>query len=158
MASFSDSIAIKAPKEKVYDLVTDFARYSDFIPEVKEVKVLSKTKTRAKATFKINLVKLITYTLDFRLSSPDKVAWTLVEGEFMESNDGSWVLSSLDKNLTDAAFSVDIGFPFWVPTALAEGSINSTMPKMMKHFKREAEKSAPGKKAAAKKRGTRKKA
>lgn len=140
MASFTDSIAIKAPKEKVFDIVSDFGRYPDFIPEVEDVKVLSKTKARAKATFTVNLMKMISYTLDLRLSPPDKIAWTLIEGEFMDSNDGSWVFTSLEKNLTDAAFSIDVGFPFWVPTSLAEGAIKSTMPKMMKHFKTEAEK------------------
>jgi len=148
MTSFSDSIAIKAPKEKVFEIVSDFARYPRFIPEVEDVKVLTKTKTRAKARFTVNLVKLISYTLDLRLSPPDKIAWTLVEGEFMDSNDGSWVFTALEKNLTDAAFSVQIGFPFWVPSSLAEGAIKSTMPKMMKHFKTEAEKkpSTPKKK------------
>ncbi len=143
MASFSDSIAIKAPKEKVFEIVSDFARYPRFIPEVEDVKVLSKTRTRAKARFTVNLVKLISYTLDLRLSPPDKIAWTLVDGEFMDSNDGSWVFTALEKNLTDAAFSVQIGFPFWVPSSLAEGAIKSTMPKMMKHFKTEAEKKSP---------------
>jgi ribosome-associated toxin RatA of RatAB toxin-antitoxin module len=68
----------------------------------------------------------------------------------MDSNDGSWVFTSLEKNLTDAAFSIDIGFPFWVPGQLAEGAIKSTMPKMMKHFKSEAEKKAAGRKRAGK--------
>jgi ribosome-associated toxin RatA of RatAB toxin-antitoxin module len=142
MASFSNSIAIKAPREKVFEIVTDFARYPKFIPEVEAVQVITKTKTRAKATFTVNLVKMINYTLDFRITPPDKIGWTLVDGDFMESNDGSWVLTALEKNLTDAAFSVNIGFPFWVPSSLAEGAIKSTMPKMMKHFKTEAEKGA----------------
>jgi coenzyme Q-binding protein COQ10 len=150
MASFTDSIAIKASKERVFDVVSDFAKYPKFIPEVEDVKVHTKTKTRAKATFTVNLMKMISYTLDLRLSPPDKIAWTLVEGEFMDSNDGSWVFTSLEKNLTDAAFSIDIGFPFWVPGQLAEGAIRSTMPKMMKHFKTEAEKKTAGRKKSGK--------
>lgn len=145
MASFSNSIAIKAPRDKVFEIVTDFAKYPKFIPEVEAVKVISKTKTRAKATFTVNLVKMINYTLDFRMTAPNKIGWTLVEGDFMESNDGSWVFTALEKNLTDAAFSVNIGFPFWVPSSLAEGAIKSTMPKMMKHFKAEAEKTVSAK-------------
>lgn len=150
MASFTDSIAIKAPKERVFDVVSDFAKYPKFIPEVENVKVHTKTKTRAKATFTVNLMKLISYTLDLRLSPPDKIAWTLIEGDFMDSNDGSWVFTALENNLTDAAFSIDIGFPFWVPGSLAEGAIKSTMPKMMKHFKAEAEKKQAGRKKSRK--------
>ena len=152
MARFSNSIAIKAPKERVFEIISNFAKYPKFIPEIEDVKVISKSKTRAKARFTVNLMKLISYTLDMKLSSPDRISWTLIEGEFMESNDGAWELTSLEKNLTDASFTIDIGFPFWVPSSLAEGAIKSTMPKMMKHFKMEAEKrTALAKKTAKKK-------
>ncbi|MFH1831063.1 MAG: SRPBCC family protein [Pseudomonadota bacterium] len=140
MASFKDSIAIRASKQRVYDVVSDFGRYPEFLPEVEKVKVISKTKTRAKAAFTVNMVKKINYTLDFKLSPPNSITWTLVEGEFMESNNGSWAFTSLDKNLTDVVFSIDIGFPFWVPQTLAEGAINSSMPGMIKNIKLEAEK------------------
>ncbi len=154
MTSFSHSIAIKAPKEKVFEIISDFGRYPKFIPEVEDVTVHSKTKNRAKATFTVNLMKMVNYTLDLRLNPPDKIAWTLIEGEFMESNDGSWVFTQLDKNLTDATFSVDIGFPFWVPSSLADGAIKSTMPKMMKHFKIEAEKKGAKTAKSTKKKAT----
>lgn len=146
MASFTDSIAIRASRERVFEVVSDFGRYPEFLPEVEKVKVISKSKTRAKAAFTVNMVKTIHYTLDFKLSPPNTIKWTLVEGEFMESNEGSWAFSALDKNLTDAAFSIDIGFPFWVPTSIAEGAINASMPGMMKNIKIEAEKGCKCKK------------
>jgi coenzyme Q-binding protein COQ10 len=140
MAGFSESIAIKAPKERVFEVVSDFGRYPEFLPEVEDVKVISKTKTRAKAAFIVNMVKSIHYTLDFKLSPPDEIRWTLIKGDFMESNEGSWIFTGLDKNLTDTAFTIEIGFPFWVPKALAESAINASMPGMLKNIKREAEK------------------
>ena len=39
MAGFTDSIAIKASKERVFEVISDFAKYPKFIPEVEDVKV-----------------------------------------------------------------------------------------------------------------------
>ncbi len=156
MTSFTDSIAIRASKERVFEVVSDFGRYPEFLPEVENVKVISKTKTRAKAAFTINMIKTVHYTLDFKLSPPNTIKWTLVEGEFMESNEGSWSFTMLDKNLTDAEFHIDIGFPFWVPKAIAEGAINASMPGMLKNIKREAEKGCKCEPTASKARKRRK--
>ena len=37
MAGATRSIVIDAPPEKVFDVVTDYERYAEFLPEVKQV-------------------------------------------------------------------------------------------------------------------------
>ncbi len=142
MAKFTQSIAIKAPIERVYEVVSDFERYPDFLKEVESAEVVSSGKNRARVSFELKLVTKIHYTVDFKLTPPKSLKWTLVEGEFMKGNDGSWELEALEKNLTDATFTIDVEFPGWVPKSMGESVINSGMPGMLKGFKHEAERKA----------------
>jgi len=139
MANISESVAIKAPIERVFEVVSDFERYPDFLDEMEDVRVVKRTKKSVQVAFTAKLVAPIKYTLDMKLSAPSAIEWSLVEGDFMEGNDGSWQLTSLEPNLTDATFSVDIRFPFWVPKSMGEGTLKSGLPKMLASFKAEAE-------------------
>ncbi|MFA4875236.1 MAG: SRPBCC family protein [bacterium] len=142
MVTFSQSIAIKAPIQRVYEVISDFARYPDFLEEIEGAEVVSSGKNKARVAFALNLMTKVHYTLDFKLKPPSSIKWTLVEGEFMKGNDGSWELASLENNLTDAKFSTEVEFPFWVPKSMAEEVLSSGMPKMLEGFKREAERGA----------------
>lgn len=139
MIRFSDSIAIKAPVEEVFSVLTDFEHYPKFIKEVKDVEVLSTKGNRSRVKFCVNMVKDVSYTLDMEFVAPKKISWTQVESDIITKQEGGWTLTSLDAHVTDLAFDVDIAFPFWVPTSLAEAGIKAGMPNMMKAFKKEAE-------------------
>ena len=41
MTRFSQSIAIKAPIERVYETITDFGRYAEFLQDVESSEILS---------------------------------------------------------------------------------------------------------------------
>ena len=142
MNKLTESIAIKAPIERVFEVITDFERYPDFLDEMEATEVIKKGKRSTQARFTAKLAAPVRYTLDFKLKGPDRVDWSLVEGDFMEANDGSWELSSLEPNLTDATFTMEVKFPFWVPASMAEGTLKSGLPGMMQGFKREAERRA----------------
>ena len=139
MSQFQESIAIKAPIDEVYTTITDFEHYPKHFPDVEQVEVHSHTKSRAKVTFEVNFMKRISYTLDFKLSPPHGIHWTLVEGDFLKSNDGSWTLAALDDKLTDATLKMEVGFSMWVPKMIGEGALKGEMHKMLEYFKRAAE-------------------
>lgn len=153
MVKFSESIAIKAPVDEVFSLLADFKRYPKFIKEMKAVEVLEEKGNRKRVKFCVNMVKDVTYTLDMQLAEPKSISWVQVEADMIKSQQGGWTLTPLEKHLTDARFTVDVEFPFWVPVSIAEAGIRAAMPNMMKAVKKEAEqgkavKSAPAKKAA----------
>jgi ribosome-associated toxin RatA of RatAB toxin-antitoxin module len=139
MSEFQESIAIKAPIDEVYATITDFEHYPKHFPDIEKVKVHSHTKGRAKVTFEVNFMKRISYTLDFKLAPPHSITWSLVEGDFLKSNDGSWTLARLDERLTDATMKTTVGFSMWVPKMIAEGALKGEMHKMIECFKRAAE-------------------
>ncbi|MBN1282530.1 MAG: SRPBCC family protein [Proteobacteria bacterium] len=157
MGRLTESIAIKAPIEKVFEVITDFESYPGFLSEIESARVVKRGKAKVEVAFTANIVSRINYTLEMRPSPPKRLEWSLVEGDIMEGNDGSWELTRLEPNLTDATFSVEVKLPFWVPAGFADATLKSGLPKMMAGFKSEAEKRASprpaAKKPAAKKKG-----
>lgn len=141
MAKIAEAIDIKAPIERVYEVITDFEHYPDFQPDIDEATVISKTKTKARVAFVASIVQQIEYTLEFRMEYPKKVSWKLTQSNsVMRSNTGSWTFVKLGKNLTEAIATAEIGFPFWVPSSITDGIIKAHAPKMMKAVKKRAEK------------------
>lgn len=141
MAKIAEAIEIKASIERVYEVITDFEHYPDFQPDIDAATVISKTKTKARVAFVSSIVQQIEYTLEFKMEYPKKVSWKLIESNsVMKSNTGSWTLVRLGKNLTEAVATADIGFPFWVPSAITDSVMATHAPKMMRAMKKRAEK------------------
>ena len=139
MTALTHSVEIKAPIERVYAVLTDFERYPKFLPGCEGVEILSQTKSRARVHFKVNMMKHIEYTLDFKLAAPKSVIWKLVEGDMMTANDGVWKLAAVDKENTTARFDFEVKFPFYIPSSLVDSAIQKTMPTIMANLKKEAE-------------------
>ena len=45
MPGVSRTVVINAPPEKVFDVIVDYERYADFLPQVKKIRVCSTDKT-----------------------------------------------------------------------------------------------------------------
>ena len=99
MAKVSETIEIKASKKKVFDVITDFEAYPEFLPETKKVTIDKKSKNTYIVTFTIEVVKSVSYTLDMRAKPPSELSWTLVKGEIMKSNTGRWLLEEVRKGV-----------------------------------------------------------
>lgn len=141
MANVTQSIAVHAPVEKIFDIVSNFGRYPEFLAEIVRADVLSSSPTKAKVAFTANVIKRIDYTMAFEIRRPKEIRWTMVDGDMLiRSNDGSWKFEALEKNLTDLTFSCEMHFNIWLPKSIAEGVITSHLPAMMKNFKEQAEK------------------
>ena len=87
-----------SPKE-IYDVVTDFESYPDFLSDVKKVTVEKKGKTQI-VNFEISVIKKISYTLAFTMTPGKKVSWTFVKGDFFKDNTGSWEFKEVKKGQT----------------------------------------------------------
>ncbi len=139
MAATTSKITINAPIKTVFDVVTDFESYPEFLSGSKEVKVLSKKASSLQVEFKVDLVKTVSYTLDFKLTAPKECSWTLVKGDFMKSNKGSWKLKEVKKGVTEASYEIEVGFGLLVPSNIANMLVAKNLPAMMKEFKDRAE-------------------
>lgn len=135
MSHASASIEIKAPIKNVYDVISDFEAYPEFLKETQKVHVEKMSGKTARVTFTINMIKRITYTLDIKLNPTHGLSWHLVKGDMMKSNSGHWKLSELKKDLTKAVYEIDMDFGSMVPKPLTNKLVGTNLPTMMKQFR-----------------------
>ncbi|MFO1520131.1 MAG: SRPBCC family protein [bacterium] len=140
MAKTSTTIEIEAPVKKVYQVITDFEAYPDFLSGSKGAKILKKSGNHLQVEFKIDVIKTISYSLDIQLSPQKGFSWELIKGDFMKSNAGEWKLSEgKKKGTTHAIYEIEMDFGLLVPKSVSSMLIGKNLPTMMKEFKERAE-------------------
>jgi len=138
MAGAQRSIIVNVPPEKLFDVVTDYERYADFLPEVKSVKV-ERSGTTASVHYEVSLMKTIKYSLKMTEERPHRVRWSLIKGEFMKENNGSWELKPAGEGKTEATYSIEVGVGPLVPKSITSLLVDQSLPSMLEAFKKRAE-------------------
>lgn len=139
MPGATRSIVINAPMEKVFDVVSAYERYPEFLPEVKEVRVSNRKEAECDVHYKVDVMKTIRYTVHIKEERPSRVSWSFVEGEFMRDNKGGWVLESAGEGKTQATYNVEMALGPLVPKAIVNALVETSLPRMLEAFKKRAE-------------------
>ena len=139
MAGASRTITINAPIEKVFDIITDYAKYPQFLSDMSGANIKSKNGNIAEVTFELKLVMAIKYTLRLVETRPTSVKWTMIDGQMMKSNDGGWDLKALGPNQTEATYTIEVAVKGLVPKSVSTGLIDVTLPRTLDAFKKRAE-------------------
>src|SRR5438045_8851354 len=88
MAQASRSVTINVPPEKLFDVIVDYEKYPEFLPEVKKVKIEGGQGAIKEVTYMVDIkAKVISYTLKHTAERPTKLQWTMVKGEMMRSEE-----------------------------------------------------------------------
>ena len=141
MASARRSIEIEVPPERFFELLQDYLRYPEFLPEVQSVKQGPRTASGVQVTYRLDVkLKVIEYTLDHLETKPTGIVWHLVRGEFMKSNDGSWTLEPTPSGGTKATYAIELNLGALVPASLERALAEQGLPNMLSNFKARAEK------------------
>lgn len=138
MPGASTSIVMDVPAKVIYEVVSDFESYPEFLPDVKKTNVTKKGKG-VQADFEISVIKTIHYTLEFSLVPNKKVSWTFVKGDLFKDNTGEWTFEEVKKGQTKVTYAVDVDFGLFVPSMITKKLVGSNLPSMMKRFKERAE-------------------
>jgi coenzyme Q-binding protein COQ10 len=139
MAGASRSIVINAPPEKLFDIITQYDKYPEFLSEVKKIRVLERKGTEVKVQYEVDIIKTIRYTILVKEERPKRMSWTFVEGEVMKDNKGSWVLEPEGEGRTKATYTAELALGPLVPKAIVNALTETSLPKMLDAFKRRAE-------------------
>jgi coenzyme Q-binding protein COQ10 len=141
MAKASKSVTVNVPLEKFFDVVVDFEKYPEFLPEVKKVKVQGQGAIQ-EVTYTVDIkAKVINYTLKHTSERPATLRWTMVKGEMMKGNDGSWTLKQgAQPNTTEATYSIDLRLSALVPGFIEKALAEQQLPGLLANFKGRAEK------------------
>lgn len=139
MASARKEITIKAPIDAVFGVITDYARYSDFLPEIKEAEIVSISNEKAVVRFELEIVMRLSYTLELVQKSPHSIHWTLVEAKMMSSNEGLWDLKDNGDSTTHATYEVNVSLPGLIPKSISDRLTGVTLPQTLQRFKERCE-------------------
>ena len=89
---FSGSEIIKAPREKVFDFLTDPKNFSSGIPDIKKIEIISPEKFKVVAKLGISFLRG-TFTIDFDVVEKERPSHTRLKGH------GTGVGSAVDLDI-----------------------------------------------------------
>ncbi len=139
MAGATRSIVIDTPPDRVFDVIIDYDRYAEFLPEVKEARTANRKGNEADVHYGIDLIKRIHYTLHHVEDRPRSVHWSFVKGEVMRDNHGSWTLEPLPEGKTRATYTIEVGVGPLVPRSIVNALVDQSLPKLLEAFKKRSE-------------------
>ena len=141
MVKVSSSIIVKADKERAYQVISDFKRYPKFVSEITKATVLKQTEKKVTASFEMNMVQKINYTLLFSLTPHSKVSWSFVEGDsILKDNSGSWTIAEQSAGKLKITYEANVELSIWLPESILKSMLNENLPMMLEKFKKEIEK------------------
>jgi coenzyme Q-binding protein COQ10 len=139
-----NEVVVGVPPDRLWDVIVDWDRYPEFLPELKEVVVHRAAHDGYDVTFEVSLIKRIRYRLRFRADPPHTLAWEMVEGNLLTRNSGAWTLRAegAEGGATRAVYEVDIEVGQYVPRAILTKLVTVSLPRMLAQFKERAEAAA----------------
>lgn len=141
MARVSRSIGIEVTPDAFQRVVQDYARYPEFVPEVKAVRVGLRQGDAVEVTYWLDVkLRLFDFTLRHVTRSPGRIEWSLVRGgEFMRANEGAWTIEPAGSGGTLATYEIGIDLGPLVPGNLEKALADRGLPNMLANFKTRAE-------------------
>ena len=150
MASrISREMVIRVGVEHFYDLVVDYERYPEFVPSVRECRVVHVAKGYRDVEYRVDLgVKTIQYVLRHVEVRPEIVTWSLVRGDMMKVSNGAWELKPhAGQTLARYTVEVQVTKPPLIPQAIVDRVSDELskvqLPRTLEAFRARAEKGQP---------------
>ena len=140
MASARRSIDVDVPPERFFEVVRDYARYPEFLPDVKSVRVGPRTGDSVEVTYRLDAkVKTIEFTLLHVEKPPLRVDWKLLRGELIRRDEGTWTLERTAQGGTRATYAIELSFAAPLGAALERALAEQGLPGLLLRFKQRAE-------------------
>jgi uncharacterized membrane protein len=138
MPRTEEQVVMDAPIERVFAVIADYERYPEFLPDMKEVRVLSRHDGVALVRFELELIMRVSYTLRLLEDAPTRVQWTLEEAKMVAENNGGWTLVA-EGNRTRATYALEVKLRGLIPKSVSTRLLGTTLPQTLQRFKARAE-------------------
>jgi ribosome-associated toxin RatA of RatAB toxin-antitoxin module len=126
---------VSADKDKLFQAISRYEDYPQFVEGCESVNVERKGAGQARAHYKVNMMKEVSYTLDHREDpTTGVIQWTLVESDSFKMNNGRWELKSAGAGKTDVKYQLELEFNFPVPGFILNRLVKGSLPSMVKSF------------------------
>jgi ribosome-associated toxin RatA of RatAB toxin-antitoxin module len=123
-----------APIDKIFEVLTDYESYPEFVDGCSSVDVISKTETEARVEFGLNLIKKFKYILVLKQTRPTEVSWSFESGDIFKKNEGAWVLKDLGDGKTEVNYSLEVEIKGFAPKSLVNSLTEKNLPAMLKSY------------------------
>jgi len=133
MPRAEQTIVIDAPIDRVYKVITDYERYPEFLPDMKEVRVLSRQDGVVIVRFELELIMRVSYTLRLQEDPPAQVSWRLESAKMIAENNGGWRLAS-EGDKTRAAYALEVRLRGLIPKSVSARLLGITLPETLERF------------------------
>ncbi len=135
MPKTEQEIIIAAPIGRVFEAITDYESYPEFLPDMKHVRVASRHDGVTIATFELEIIMRISYTLRLVEDSPHTVSWALESAKMIQANDGGWQLEETEDGQTRARYGLEVKLRGLIPKTVSARLIGETLPETLQRFK-----------------------
>ncbi len=131
---------IRASVDDVWEAITDYDDYKNFMPHTRESKVLSRKKNEVLFHTELEFpIKRIWYDILLTLDKKShRVDWTLKDGS-IKHNEGSWALQKHEKAHTLATYTLATDPGFYIPKFLLEKATQGTLPLVIEAVRKRVE-------------------
>jgi len=136
----TDTIAVAAPMDVVWDTITDLEDYPQWLEGVLETEIVDTTEEGYPlvASFRVDAkVTEVRYTLRYRYQDHD-VHWQLVEGDTISQLDGSYELAE-DGDGTRVRYSLEVDVDLPLPGFLKKRAAKQILEQGLEGLKDRAE-------------------
>src|SRR5207302_2584274 len=129
--------------DQFFDVVTDYAKYAEFLPEVKKTSVEG-TPPNCLVHYTIDIkATKIDYTVRMTAERPSRLAWEMTRGQMMKENRGHWAIKPAAGGGTEATYNIELKLGAFVPGFIEKMLAEQSLPGMLANFKARAEKLHP---------------
>jgi ribosome-associated toxin RatA of RatAB toxin-antitoxin module len=139
MAQTEYKTVVAVSREKFFQAIARYEDYPKFVDGCKDVQVERHGNGEARATYKMNIVRELSYILDHReIPDQGRLEWKLVSSDLLKKNVGSWTLKEVGPGKTEVLYQIEIEFNIPVPSFVLGPLVKSSIPTMIKGFEKQA--------------------
>lgn len=135
MARADFSEVLKVDKEKLFEMITRYEEYPQFVEGCTSAQVERLSATTAKVTYHVSMIKDVVYTLEHTEDrDAGRMSWKLIEGDVMKKNNGFWQLKDAGDGRTEVRYEVEVDFSIPAPGFIVNKLVKASLPKMIRGF------------------------
>jgi uncharacterized membrane protein len=141
-----ETIHVKAPPQRCYEVATDFDRYPEWATDVKKVEVLDRDE-HGRGTlvrYRISaLGKTISYDLDYDYAdAPGGFSWKLERADYLSRLDGAYRFAA-DGSGTEVGYVLSVDLTLPLPGFMKRAAAGMIVDNAMRQFKAYLEADGP---------------
>ncbi|AHI05886.1 putative polyketide cyclase [Bdellovibrio bacteriovorus W] len=133
MAKASTTEVFNCSPEQFFAIISDYEKYHEFLPEVKQCKVVKSEGNKKLVEYSVQVIKGFKYNLWMTENAPNSITWEFASGDVFKTSVGSWKLED-EAGKTRATYSVEATFNMFVPGPIAKALVSVNLPNMMSSY------------------------